>query len=661
MLFTELVLHNVGPYRGRQVVSLATRPGKPVILIGGMNGCGKTTLLDSLQLGLYGNRAMTSNRGLQAYEDYLTSLVSRGVDCKEGASISISFIVNRGGDDVTYQVSRSWSQAGKKMKESLDVFVDGKWDRTLSGTWADFVEDLLPLDIAGLFFFDGEKIEALADPERASAVIQSAINSLLGASTIAQLRSDLAALKKRQVLDSGDAALEQELKDLVALHERQLESISSLRTRLSGVREDVSTAEERLRQAEREFAAEGGSIFEKRLEIESRQASQKAALDIARSQLRALAEGELPLGLVASRLRQLVEAGDAQRESQRLLDLLQLVTERDSWIVSQLPGELQGAVSAILQEERAARVATATPEESHPLAGIAQERLQRLGRGLGRLDELLTTAGDLVIHTKSLEEELAQTDALLGQVPDQDQLAASLVNRDSLRDSLARLHGQLEVLEEDESALHSEVEALELKIARVEARRIEQGVTNEDKRRIIEHSERVRSTLADLRDQLIRRNLGRIEEATLESFRRLMAKSDLVADIRIDPDTYALSLSTAGGEPLPPSRLSAGERQLLAVALLWGLAKVAGNVLPTVIDTPLGRLDSTHRAHLVERYFPNAGAQVLLLSTDEEIDAQLFSTLAGHIEASYLLKHDAQADMTRIESGYWWEVNTNVA
>jgi DNA sulfur modification protein DndD len=659
MLFTELVLHNVGPYRGRQSISLATQPGKPIILIGGMNGCGKTTLLDAIQLGLYGNRAITSNRGSQAYEDYLTSLVSRGVDAKEGASVSISFTVARDGESISYQVARSWSQAGKRMKESLDVFVDGHWDRTLSGTWADYVEDLLPLDIAGLFFFDGEKIEALADPDRAAAVIQSAINSLLGASTIEQLRADLAVLKRRQIPDSGDAALEQELKDLVALHERQADALTYLRSRLVGVRADVSSAQERLNQAERDFAAEGGALFEERVAIESQRASQAAELEVARSQLRALAEGELPLALLTSKLRQLVDLANVTRESERSHELLGVLVDRDSWLVSQLPTDWQETVSILLEEDRdTRRLASAT---DRPLSGIASQRLQRVGPVLERLDSLVPTAHDLVAQIKVLKEEIAQTDKLLGQVPDEGQLASKVADRESARESLARLRGQLQVLEEDERALHSEIEALELRIARVEARRIEQGIANDDKRRILEHSERVRATLAELRNQLIRRNLGRIEVATLESFRRLMAKADLVGDLRIDPETYAVSLSTAAGDPLPPSRLSAGERQLLAVALLWGLAKVAGNALPTVIDTPLGRLDSAHRGHLVERYFPNAGGQVLLLSTDEEIDAQLFATLSSSIQASYLLKHDAQTDATHVEQGYWWEVSSHVA
>ncbi|RBL87824.1 DNA sulfur modification protein DndD, partial [Streptomyces cavourensis] len=92
----------------------------------------------------------------------------------------------------------------------------------------------------------------------------------------------------------------------------------------------------------------------------------------------------------------------------------------------------------------------------------------------------------------------------------------------------------------------------------------------------------------------------------------------------------------------------------LAVSLLWGLAKVAGNRLPTVIDTPLGRLDSRHREHLVDRYFPNAGRQVLLLSTDEEIDENLLNRLRPSIAQSYVLAHDDTTFTTRVGKGYWW-------
>src|SRR5689334_6497887 len=105
---------------------------------------------------------------------------------------------------------------------------------------------------------------------------------------------------------------------------------------------------------------------------------------------------------------------------------------------------------------------------------------------------------------------------------------------------------------------------------------------------------------------------------------------------------------------MPPERLSAGERQLLAVSMLWGLARASGRPIPTIIDTPLGRLDNSHRTHLVERYFPFASHQVILLSTDEEIDRAFFERLKPQIGRTYRLKFSEATNSTVIESGYFW-------
>jgi DNA sulfur modification protein DndD len=144
-----------------------------------------------------------------------------------------------------------------------------------------------------------------------------------------------------------------------------------------------------------------------------------------------------------------------------------------------------------------------------------------------------------------------------------------------------------------------------------------------------------------------------MEVLMLESFRKLLRKTELVTGLTINPETFAATLTGRDGKALPFDRLSAGERQLLATALLWGLARASGRPVPTIIDTPLSRLDSSHRRHLIERYFPCASHQVILLSTDEEIVGPYYEALKPFISRTYLLNHDDDLGMTNLEPGYF--------
>ena len=72
-----------------------------------------------------------------------------------------------------------------------------------------------------------------------------------------------------------------------------------------------------------------------------------------------------------------------------------------------------------------------------------------------------------------------------------------------------------------------------------------------------------------------------------------------------------------------------------------------------IVDTPLGRLDTKHRMHLVERYFPFASHQVILLSTDEEITGEYLEALRPKIGRCYRLVHDDATRCTKVELGYF--------
>ena len=188
MILDELVLHNVGTFAGRHVITL-TPPSerKPVVLIGGLNGSGKTTILDAIHLVLYGSLAQVSGRRSGSYDSYLRNLINHQAPAREGAAVELTFHARREGAEHHYRLRRWWRNTGAAVREDLTVSVDGRHDEALTSTWSDQVETFLPRGIAGLFFFDGEQIEALADMDKSREVLGSALAALLGLDLVDRL------------------------------------------------------------------------------------------------------------------------------------------------------------------------------------------------------------------------------------------------------------------------------------------------------------------------------------------------------------------------------------------------------------------------------------------------------------------------------------------
>ena len=175
----------------------------------------------------------------------------------------------------------------------------------------------------------------------------------------------------------------------------------------------------------------------------------------------------------------------------------------------------------------------------------------------------------------------------------------------------------------------------------------------DDRARMLRSAARVRETLTAFRTATIKQHVARIEHLVLESYQHLLRKTSLVTRLSIHPENFSLTLFGRSGEVLPAESLSAGERQLLGIALLWGLAKASGRPLPTAIDTPLGRLDTDHRRHFVEHYVPFASHQTLLFSTNEEIVGDYLERLRPSIGRCYYLDHDDQRGCTHVTVGYF--------
>lgn len=657
MILDEITLHNFGLYEGRQTITLTPAANnKPVVLFGGLNGGGKTTLLDALQLCLFGGHAKTSSRGSLAYPEYLARCIHRGVEAME-AGIRISFRHTVEGEEESFVIDRSWRLANGTCRERLEVLKNGQHDQTLADNWASQVDDFIPANIAHLFLFDGEQIERYASQQDSSLLIGTAIQNLLGLDIVDQLDKDLQVYERRKRTQERDledqveiASIEKELRDV----HNQVQSMKQERAALRTHRIDLKRRE--LSELEDAYRKLGGDLYDKRVLLEERLASAEDEVKAHADNLREIAAGALPISLVRDLLESAATRGQQETEGLRAGDVLDALRSRDQAVMKFLRSKVKDkqvakAVSEYLSADRSERERKSKKEILLNLSQDAQSDIHALLReGLGGATAIASK--QFRKHRKLISNSRAAR-AERDSIPSSDAIAEISQKKANVCDEIKQLETHYAEAGRDIERLENSLERKRQALTRLLEKNVAARRQREDHNRILRHSSQVRGTLERFRGAVIARHVRRFEQLVLSCYQQLLRKASLVTRLTIDPVSYSLTLFGRDGAALSPERLSAGERQLLAIALLWGLARASGRPLPTAIDTPLGRLDTGHRVHLVERYLPFASHQVLIFSTDEEIYGEYLERLRPWIGRSYHLSYDDDEGRTRVVPGYF--------
>ncbi|KWV59190.1 hypothetical protein AS026_29250 [Rhizobium altiplani] len=657
MILDEIILHDFGTYGGRQTITLTPESAeRPIILFGGLNGGGKTTLLDALQLCFFGNVAQCAGRADLAYDEFLRRSVHRGAISSE-AGIEVSFRHTVDGSEQRWRLSRSWT-ANDTVKERFQVFRDEVFDKAASEHWSTQVEEFIPARIAPLFLFDGEKVEKYADLEEAPALIRTAIQNLLGLDIVERLGSDLVSIEKKR---KSDLAAPAEAEELNALREDIQSLVTNrarlLRERASGLN-DMDQAKRRSLELDQRYEREGGALFEDRGRLEAELAVTSRGKDAVERSLRELAGGALPLALVADLISDVAIQAKLEEERGRSAQTADILASEYNEVLGLdgilgLSSEAREEISNHLQRRLDAYRSKADGPRYLNLDNTTSAMAETIAT-TGLLD-VQAQAKELLSQHKHLVSNSEQLKGTLAAVPSQASVAELISQREAAKDAVRLAEFEQKKRDDEISRLERELEAARAKEARLLENVARQKFEQEDVARLLAHSSRVRSTLEQFRTAVIARHVSRIEQYVFDSFQQLARKATLLTGLSIDPVKFHLSLRGGDGQALTAERLSAGERQLLAIAILWGLARASGRPLPTVIDTPLGRLDSEHRSRLVSRYFPWASHQVMLLSTDKELSGPDYQALLPYVGRCYHLRFNEVEGRTIVETGYFHE------
>ena len=378
MIFQELLLQNFGPYQGKQTIDL--RPNikkqpRPIVLFGGMNGGGKTTLMDAIRLALYGQRARCSTRGNLSYSEFLSQSVNRNTPPNENTRIELAFQHVEDDRLVEYRIVRTWTKNPKDGKDKLGI-LNGEWpDDYLANTWDEYIENHLPLGISNLFLFDGEQVKELAEQETPPPVVIDAIQSLLGLELAERLAADLDILvgrKRKELASQKELANLDEIEKSLNNYNRELEQAKQ---NLATQKERKEKAEKRHWQASNKFITKGGKVAAEKQQLQQQLNKITEDIDLNRLAMAELAAGALPLGLISELLELASQQGndeifqkegeialDAFRDrDKRLLDFLQelsLSRDKIEKVKAFLEGENHNLEASLQSDEEPDRKST---------------------------------------------------------------------------------------------------------------------------------------------------------------------------------------------------------------------------------------------------------------------------------------------------------------
>lgn len=635
---------------------------RPVVLIGGKNGYGKTSLLEAILFGLYGQGALLNvDRALRfgggqsgsvrakQYRQIIDRIFHEPARTRgdEVAAVHLSFETSNG----PLEVERRWyMRTGGHSTDDDEVLT----------LWAGESRDLVPVpegvdshlhyqeeiarrftpaSVAPFFLFDGEQVKRLAERQLADQV-RLGVESILGLhvwrDTVADLRDYAKDRGYGGALAEDHARLYAAADAIDAEETVTSEAIATLEAQLGRLRMRRDNLLEKLGEL-------SGGTFSSMQELHERRHRLDQDLAQHRAELARAASQSLPLALVGedllARLAKTLEAEQAHRAP---VDGLKPETlEALLAAIDDIEPDLQ----ALDRETLQARIRSGWAKLTEKMAEGDTRHHYLDGRLRQRVMERMGLRDTGVSHVQN------QLVSLIRQQAAYDEVEATISQRD------AHDRAQLEMREELK-AISAQIDGLERQrrtLDRTLGRLRNQGLQVADKlktrrnsRRISEPNQR-RADAALQAARKLEQVIKQIVPICFESFAetvslayRALAHKTAVDNVAIDPQG-TVSLINRHRHIVHDFDLSAGESQIFAMALIAAVASAARCPMPLVIDTPLGRLDSDHRERVLE-FFTTQPRQTILLSQPDEIHGRYLAQIKDRIAAHYRLDHVAGAD-----------------
>ena len=660
MLIQRIKISNYKTYLSLDL-DLTVDDDRPIILIGGANGGGKTTLFEAISGALYGLKIEN--------KEHFMELLNQGAlnTAKPEISLQITFVGKVLGQQQKYILKRVYqlNPQGKPL-ESVSLNMNGNMyvygtmttpkDRVKAEQEINkIIKANLPQELSQYFLFDAMQSSELLKKNVFAQTIRDNFENVLGFKKYLQLKRAAEKLQQEWAQQRLEAEKEaQEYNELCAQKDKLTADLNTCIAEQDAKYKYLASVEVEYKRA-KDGAQEASALNKKIQELASKIDDIVKRAATYAEDLKAFVDN-IEIDLFLPKL--------AANLAQEINNILHIKEQLQKENTGAYPLEtLKDVTNKIITYLKDLSLCSESVDEEQVVSHIvAIQNSTNKEDPFGYLDEAEVTAlSNLVKRTGSnqfialdrqrqeLEIQLSTLDNLRSQKQTLEQTQAG--GNEYLIQNYEAAQKQIEKLKGQEATLKADIQRLEKRIHQFDVQIQQEPDIKFDT------LVKLKPLFEKIADSLLKKKKAQIESEMQQQINKLLVSyKGHVAKVELSDsiEQFNIKLYHTAGNEISLNQLNAASKQIFIQVLLKVLRNLGDYNPPVMIDTVMGVLDNESRDALMEEYFPQLAEQTILLCTTSEIRTDSdYIKLEPFISKTYTLHRNVEAQNTTVEDGYF--------
>ena len=648
MIISKIIFNNFKAFEGEQILECDIKnPQKPIILVGGRNGVGKTSIIEGVKLCLYGSLIKQNTINYSSYNEFLLNMHNNNAKERNENffSIAVEFKIEDIGRSSFILIERKWTKKTDSYSESLVIKRDNEEiDFILPNFWQDYINDLSPIGLSHFIYFNSEEFQTV--PKHLENGFSNALLKFFGVDSYIQLDADLSrhltflGSKYDKKLSKEIAAFQSELKKIQDQEKLVREDLLLLKSKLLQIGESKKHIENNLAEKAGEFASKQGQLIHNKEQILN-------SIKENQHKYEEIASEILPFTLAPQLVQNLKKQLLHERKVKEIFTLRNKLDDIKSSLKIKLKGKVDD-IDAIVNELEA--FTPTLPNKIKITHDLTSARTEKI---INYLEKCQKTVKKLLFKNRReysrLKSDFSIVNIKLGEIKPTGPSHVLYNKLGNINQQYGSCEGEIKNKTLELKKIEKRIKYLDIKVNAGQKKLVERAKS--DKKITLINNTRL--VIAHYKDYLVDQRFSEFEFRFKEILDKLTVKGDLINKLGFDFDTNKITFYDKNNSIIPPTKFSAGESEIIALSILFAVFNTVNSLHPIITDSPLNRLDKRHRSKVIDNLLKSSSRQIIFLSTDEEIENPDFYGLEQYIQSKKSIEYNNQKGSSSFSNRYF--------